>query len=495
MSRRRRPTRFASVDDPPPSTAARGSLDAAPHGAAERHALQGSRGSSPSAVLHRSHSCPDALLPERQLSASPSDLHAMLTPRSRPSASRSSSTRARSAKALASVRQSKKQALMRTRRFSPGEDSPASHRAVLEVLTPLDSMCGGWEDEELRVGRRLVRFRRVQEGFRIKLSCEGIKQEEYVEGDTVISCIYRRDTESCFVTSVDIISLLEGIVGEAFEIEEKNRIRRNLEGFRPKTVSKNRAGSESFFQQIMDFPAPKPRNIEKDVKVFEWGILPQALEKIISKYVRCCLSAIRALCSPPPPPRSRYITPPTRATVCHRHRAPTSRCTPGHRGASRGSTPRARLPPTSPRSPATTRTSSRPTTWTQPTGPTARAPRCITRCPTPRARRWARTPPCSSRPRWRACPRPPGTTQTPRRPPSTASTAWCPPRRPRRSRRRRPRSRTWRCRPRTSFPRGQLPPDGGSHPLTRPLLLTASSVVPHVYPTLPLVLLYHAPVC
>ncbi|KIP08291.1 hypothetical protein PHLGIDRAFT_69572, partial [Phlebiopsis gigantea 11061_1 CR5-6] len=146
-------------------------------------------------------------------------------------------------------------------------------------------MCGGWEDEELRVGRRLVRFCRVQEGFRIKLSCEGIKQEEYVEGDTVISCIFRRDTESCYVTSVDIISLLEGIVGEAFEIEEKNRIRRNLEGFRPKTVSKNRAGSESFFQQIMDFPAPKPRNIEKDVKVFEWGILPQALEKIISKYV------------------------------------------------------------------------------------------------------------------------------------------------------------------------------------------------------------------
>jgi hypothetical protein len=36
----------------------------------------------------------------------------------------------------------------------------------------------------------------------------------------------------------------------------------------------------------MDFPDPKPRNIEKDLKVFEWNLLGQALEKILSKYVR-----------------------------------------------------------------------------------------------------------------------------------------------------------------------------------------------------------------
>ena len=35
----------------------------------------------------------------------------------------------------------------------------------------------------------------------------------------------------------------------------------------------------------MEFPDPKPRNIEKDLKVFEWGLLAQALEKILSKYV------------------------------------------------------------------------------------------------------------------------------------------------------------------------------------------------------------------
>jgi len=83
---------------------------------------------------------------------------------------------------------------------------------------------------------------------------------------------------------VDIIFLLECLIGQDFDIEEKNRIRRNLEGFRPKTVSKNRADSSDFFSQIMNFPPPKPRNIEKDLKVFEWNILPQALDKIISRY-------------------------------------------------------------------------------------------------------------------------------------------------------------------------------------------------------------------
>ena len=72
-----------------------------------------------------------------------------------------------------------------------------------------------------------------------------------------------------------------------FTVEEKNRIRRNLEGFRPLTVSKGKADSEEFFKVIMAFPIPKPRNIEKDVKVFHWKDLASALKKIIGKYVSC----------------------------------------------------------------------------------------------------------------------------------------------------------------------------------------------------------------
>jgi len=100
-----------------------------------------------------------------------------------------------------------------------------------------------------------------------------------------ISCIYWEEKNECFVTSVDTIYLLEQLVAARFTVEEKNRIRRNLEGFRPLTVSKGKQDSEEFFKVIMAFPNPKPRNIEKDVKVFHWKDLSSALKKIIGKYV------------------------------------------------------------------------------------------------------------------------------------------------------------------------------------------------------------------
>ncbi|KAI0717220.1 hypothetical protein C8T65DRAFT_707297 [Cerioporus squamosus] len=191
----------------------------------------------------------------------------------------------------------KKQSLIRGRRSgSEDDDADSSHRAVLSMEIPTDPMGNyeDWDGDERRIGRRLVRFTRVQDGSTLHVACEAIKPAEYTDGDTVVSCIYRpadaagpgeaAAASQCCITSVDIIFLLECLVGDIFNIEEKNRIRRNLEGFRPKTVSKNKAGTEEFFQKIMDFPAPKPRNIEKDVKVFDWTVLPQALDKIISKY-------------------------------------------------------------------------------------------------------------------------------------------------------------------------------------------------------------------
>ncbi|TFY67239.1 hypothetical protein EVJ58_g1751 [Rhodofomes roseus] len=183
------------------------------------------------------------------------------------------------------ARPSKKTSLIRTRRTVSGDDDSGAKCASLVLETEIESMSKDWEKEELSAGRRLVRFSRLQEGSTLKVSCATVKQDDYVEGDAVVSCIYRKDTNSCFVTSVDIILLLERLVGQEFDIEEKNRIRRNLEGFRPKTISKNRSESSEFFLQIMNFPSPKPRNIEKDLKVFDWAILAQALDKIISRYL------------------------------------------------------------------------------------------------------------------------------------------------------------------------------------------------------------------
>jgi len=97
--------------------------------------------------------------------------------------------------------------------------------------------------------------------------------------------MFREDKNSCWATSVDMLYLLEAVIGTRFTVEEKNRIRRNLEGFRPQTVSKNKSSSDAFFRTIMNYPAPKPRNIEKDVKVFPWESVAASLKKIVSKYV------------------------------------------------------------------------------------------------------------------------------------------------------------------------------------------------------------------
>lgn len=156
---------------------------------------------------------------------------------------------------------------------------------VLELVTPLEEICKGWDADELDQGRRLISVQRVFHGRKLIVTCSVLRQEDYrPSDDCVISCIYHEQSNTCFVTSVDIIYLLERLTQQDFPVEEKNRIRRNLEGLRPTTVSKHRAGYESFFQRIMDFPDPKPRNIEKDLKVFEFTLLGQALDKILSKY-------------------------------------------------------------------------------------------------------------------------------------------------------------------------------------------------------------------
>ncbi|KAK0523478.1 hypothetical protein OC842_006132 [Tilletia horrida] len=161
-------------------------------------------------------------------------------------------------------------------------------RASLEIEGDLERQVFGWDHEEWTNGRRLLQFWRRQEGTTIHASFKNVLQREYDQPDgprgIIISCIFRPDKNECFITSVDLIYLLESLINNRFTVEEKNRIRRNLEGFRPITISKNKPDCSAFFKRIMGFPAPKPRNIEKDVKVFAWSSLRPALCKIVGKY-------------------------------------------------------------------------------------------------------------------------------------------------------------------------------------------------------------------
>jgi hypothetical protein len=169
------------------------------------------------------------------------------------------------------------------------------HKAKLVIQGDLDTMAQNWFPEESESRRRLVHFRRSQSGSTITTTFQPVSADDRPPNSTCISCIYWEEKQECFVTSVDLIYLLEQLVVARFTVEEKNRIRRNLEGFQPIIVSKGKADCIEFFKVIMSFPAPKPRNIEKDVKVFHWKNLAPALKKIIGKYVGAIYSQLCSL--------------------------------------------------------------------------------------------------------------------------------------------------------------------------------------------------------
>ncbi|KAK5006455.1 hypothetical protein LTR28_006470 [Elasticomyces elasticus] len=193
---------------------------------------------------------------------------------------------------------------------------PSNAKASLKIEGELGTMAEHWTHDEFEARRRLVQFRRSQAGSIITTSFEAVTPEERSPNSICISCIWWEQKQEAFVTSVDTIYLLESLVAVRFTVEEKNRIRRNLEGFRPLTVSKAKPESEEFFKTIMGFPNPKPRNIEKDVKVFPWRILAHALKKIIGKYSASYSSTASAF---PASPAMAYGTGrPADATPDHR---------------------------------------------------------------------------------------------------------------------------------------------------------------------------------
>ena len=164
-------------------------------------------------------------------------------------------------------------------------------QAVLELHGSLDAMQAYWTPEERAARRRIVRFRREQNGATINAYFTPVRADErplsHERNERHISCIYWEERDEYCVTSVDTILLLETLVdGQSkFETEEKNRIRRNLETYKLETLSKGNDDSESFFKLVMDYSNPPARHITKDLKVFQWSMLEQALKKIISKYV------------------------------------------------------------------------------------------------------------------------------------------------------------------------------------------------------------------
>ncbi|KAL8723347.1 MAG: hypothetical protein Q9225_000330 [Loekoesia sp. 1 TL-2023] len=167
-----------------------------------------------------------------------------------------------------------------------------SIRVSLHINGDLDSMAENWTSEERKVNRRLVQFWRSQNGRFVNAGFERVPPDDKAPKNTCVNCIYWdhpcEDRRGCYVTSVDTISILELLVGMRFDVPEKNRVRRNLEGFGPITMHKGQENidkdTDDFYRLIMTLPHPKPRNIEKAIKVYPWKVLGLMLKKVSRKY-------------------------------------------------------------------------------------------------------------------------------------------------------------------------------------------------------------------
>lgn len=155
----------------------------------------------------------------------------------------------------------------------------------LRVCDHLSAISNHWSEEEKQRGRRLVKIIIESKSLpRYKVKAEPVNPGCFDENDTVISCIRWAEKNIDVVTSVDIIVVIEKFVGQTLSVEEKSRIRRNLQFLKPFTISKTGAESKRLFNSIMAMDNPKPRNIEKNLKVFKWTDLFVAVSKVLSKY-------------------------------------------------------------------------------------------------------------------------------------------------------------------------------------------------------------------
>ena len=108
----------------------------------------------------------------------------------------------------------------------------------------------------------------------------------------VVSCIYvpasaSQMPHSCIITSFDFINLIYWMLRKPawFTVHERNRVRRNLEIFTPQTLHKEGPFEIwDLFKQVTTYQNPKPWNIQKDFKVFDWRVVEDMMKEILKKY-------------------------------------------------------------------------------------------------------------------------------------------------------------------------------------------------------------------
>ncbi|CAO3701266.1 unnamed protein product [Rhizopus stolonifer] len=99
-----------------------------------------------------------------------------------------------------------------------------------------------------------------------------------------ISCIWWQEKDQYFVTSCDIVRIVEGLIGISLNKQHKNRMRRQLQSYSPMTIGKKYDEEiNTFYLQLIGFTTPSVKTIDKDIKIFRWEILEEALVKLVGQ--------------------------------------------------------------------------------------------------------------------------------------------------------------------------------------------------------------------
>ena len=168
-------------------------------------------------------------------------------------------------------------------------------RIQLKIVGDLCAVVQNWTKAEHKVRRRLVEFRRAQIGGALVCLESAIAGADAAskQPSITISCIqWPNEPEYFFVTSFNVIRLVEFTLQTTMTTEIKNRARRNMASIPSRTLPRVKIPEEPDidledepYALVMSFDSPKPRSIEKSIKVFDWKHLEGCISKILSRFV------------------------------------------------------------------------------------------------------------------------------------------------------------------------------------------------------------------
>jgi len=162
-----------------------------------------------------------------------------------------------------------------------------SIRKVVEISGDLHTMCDNWTPKEMTDKRRLVEFQRVLSGNTIIVLFKSVSPEKRSPINLGINCYLWEKENQWFTTTIEVMTLVEALIGLHFTVQEKACISNVLQPF---TVSKATDKANGEYHTILDiilgFLNPKTRRrCKKDINIFNWHNLALALNKIIEGYV------------------------------------------------------------------------------------------------------------------------------------------------------------------------------------------------------------------